>query len=384
MSSTNLKILFAGGGSGGHIYPLVAVVEEIKKVAEVSNISLELSYMGPKDEFNNLLAGVGDLKIIPILGAKVRRYFSLANLLDGPKFVISIFQAIIKTFWLMPDVTFSKGGTGGFPVVFASWLFRIPVIIHESDAIPGVTNLVSAKFSKRIAVSFEKTSQYFDLQKTAWVGSPIRNDLDDFRMDQNSAKEQLQFNSEEPLLLVLGGSQGSTRLNEFVITNLADLIKDTQILHQAGSANFNEAKNLSRAALSETTLQEEIKHRYQIVPFLENDLKYAFAAADLIVSRAGSGTIFEIAAFGKPAILIPLKESANDHQKMNAFEFAKNGGGVVIEEENLLPHIFLNQIQNLIKNKEVLNKMSLASKNFFKPGAAKTIAEEILKLGTST
>ncbi|TSC82348.1 MAG: hypothetical protein G01um101420_359 [Parcubacteria group bacterium Gr01-1014_20] len=380
MNNTNLKILFAGGGSGGHIYPLIAVIEEIKKIAAANNLSLELSYMGPKDEFNNLLLGVGDLKIIPIFGAKVRRYFSFANLLDGPKFVISIFQAILKTFWLMPDVTFSKGGTGGFPVVFASWFFRIPVIIHESDAIPGVTNLLSAKFSKRVAVSFEKASQYFDQQKTAWVGSPIRSDLDEFRMDQNSAKEQLQFNPEEPLLLILGGSQGSTRLNEFLITNLADLIKDTQILHQAGSANFNEAKKLSRAALSETTLQEEIKHRYQIVPFLENDLKYALTAADLIVSRAGSGTIFEIAAFGKPAILIPLQESANDHQKMNAFEFTKNGGGVVIEEENLLPHIFLNQIQTLLKDKNSLSRMAIASKRFYKTGAAKSIAEEILKL----
>lgn len=384
MSNNNPKILVTGGGSGGHIYPIIAIIEEIKKIAGVNNLTLDLYYMGPRDEFNNLLAPVRDLKIIPILGAKVRRYFSFVNLLDGPKFVISIFQALVKTFWLMPDVTFSKGGTGAFPVVFASWFFRIPVIIHESDAVPGITNLLSAKFSKRIAVSFEKTSQYFDLKKTAWVGSPIRDDLGDFQMDQAAAKEQLQFDPEEPLLLILGGSQGSKRINEFVITNLADLIKDAQILHQAGHANFNEAKNLSRAALSETPIKEEIKHRYQIVPFLENDLKYALTAADLIVSRAGSGTIFEIAAFGKPAILIPLKESANDHQKMNAFEFTEGGGGVVIEEENLLPHIFLNQIQNLIKNKEVLTKMAIASKKFFKSGAAKTIAEEILKLGMSS
>lgn len=376
-----IRILLAGGGSGGHIYPLISVIEEIKKTATENNLNIDLHYMGPKSDFENQLLAVGDLEMHRIAGAKVRRYFSLANLFDGPKFIFSLFQAISKMFWIMPDVTFSKGGTGAFPVVFASWFFKIPVIIHESDAVPGITNLMSAKFSQRIAVSFEKAAAYFDPKKTAWVGAPTRQELIETKINQEAAKEQLHFLPQEPLLLILGGSQGSKRINEFVLTNLSDLIKTTQIFHQTGYTNIVETNALSRAALSETPIEEEIRHRYQAVAYLENELAYALSAADLVVSRAGSGTIFEIAAFGKPAILIPLKESANDHQKMNAFEFAKNGGGVVIEEENLLPHIFLSQIQTLLKDKEALNRMAVASKRFYKAGAAKIIAEEILKFG---
>lgn len=375
-----IRILLTGSGSGGHIYPLISVVNELKKTALANNLETDLHYMGPKSDFTNQLLAVGQIEIHPIAGAKVRRYFSIGNLLDGPKFIFSLFQAISKMFWIMPDVTFSKGGTGAFPVVFASWFFKIPVIIHESDAVPGITNLMSAKFSQRIAVSFEKTAAYFDPKKTAWVGTPTREELLIAPTEQSAAKEQLHFLAQEPLLLILGGSQGSKRINDFVLTNLSELIKITQILHQTGHANIVETKSLSRAALSETAISEEIRHRYEAIAYLEEELAYALSAADLIVSRAGSSAIFEIAAFGKPAILIPLKESANDHQKMNAFEFAAGGGGVVIEEENLLPHIFLNQIQTLLKDKVTLEQMAIASKKFYRAGAAKTIAEEILKL----
>lgn len=375
----NIRILLTGGGSGGHIYPLLAVTQRLKKIAIQKSLDLEFYYLGPADEFSSVLASA-DVKISPIFAGKIRRYFSFQNFLDIPKFFIALIQSLIKVYFIMPDVIFSKGGTGALPVVFAGWFYRIPIIIHESDTIPGLTNLLSAYFAKRIAVSFEVALKYFDPQKSAWVGTPIREELLLDIPSQESAKEELGFDSKEPLVLVIGSSQGSKRINEFIVENLVELITETQILHQTGRANFLETEKLARAALIDSPLADEVKHRYQAVPYLENNLKTALAAADIVVSRASSGAINEISAFGKPAILIPLNESAGDHQRKNAYEFAEFGGGIVIEEENLFPKIFITQINKILKNYEVLEKMKAASASFFKNEAAEIIAQEIINL----
>jgi len=373
-------ILLAGGGSGGHIYPLVAVCESLEKLAFSAGIDLEFHYLGRVDVFSVILSESNKVRMHDLLAAKVRRYFSLANIFDVPKFFFSIFQALWKVFWIMPDVIFSKGGPGALPVVFAGWFYRIPIVIHESDAVPGATNVLSGRFAKKIAMGFERATNYFDPRKVVWTGNPIRKDLLGERYLQGSAKEELGFKGGEFLTLVLGGSQGSRRINEFVLGNLDKIVEETQVLHQTGADNFLEVKKLSRAALMGVSLKEELEHRYHPVPYLDKELKGALIAADLVVARAGGGTIFEIAAFGKPAILIPLDESANDHQRINALEFAKAGGGIIIEEENLLPGIFLGQLKEILLDHSRLEKMSIASLGFFKPDAANQIAGEIFSL----
>ena len=158
------------------------------------------------------------------------------------------------------------------------------------------------------------------------------------------------------------------------------MMQVAQILHQTGTPKFSEIQKLSRAALLDVAVKTEIKNRYQATPYLEHNMKEALSAADLVVGRAGSGTMSEIAAFSKPSILIPLPESVNGHQIVNAYEFAKTGATIVIEEVNLLPGIFLAQIRETLKNPELLTKMSLASQRFFKPQGAEIIAEEILRM----
>ncbi len=378
MKQTVLRIALTGGGSGGHIYPLVAVAEALEKLMAEKKIYGEIRYFGPVDNYRNVLEGVG-VQITPILSGKIRRYFSLSNILDIPKVVLGSVQAFFKLFWFMPDVLFSKGGAGAFPTVLAARFYRIPVIIHESDAQPGLNNLLSAPFANRIAVSFERALHYFNPRKTAWVGNPIRSSLLGERFPQERAKEELGFNAAEPLVVILGGSQGAQRINELVILVLKDLIQITQVLHQTGTANFSEIQKLSRTVLLDVPIKTEIKNRYQAVPYLEDDFKAAFTAADLVVARAGS-SIFEISAFSKPSILIPLSGSANDHQRRNAYEFARTGAAIIIEEINLLPGIFLHEIGDTLKNQELLNTMSLASGKFFKPQAAEILAEEILRM----
>ncbi len=381
-----IRIALTGGGTGGHIYPLIAVVEKLEIISVEKSLLMEIRYFGPSDMFKPALEDAG-VKISIVFAGKIRRYFSFLNIIDIPKIGIGFIQALFKMYWFMPDVLFSKGGSGAFPVVLVAWFYKIPVIIHDSDAQPGLNNLFSARFAKRIAVSFEKALNYFDAKKTACVGNPIRSFLLSDKPDQELAKEKLGFDPEKPLVLFWGGSQGAKRLNDLVITDLKDLIKETQILHQTGTANFSEVENLSKSAAPEILPKKGVpddiivkeKIRYLPVPYLElTELKLALAAADLVVARAGSN-IFEIAAFAKPSILIPLPESANDHQRANAYEFGKTGAAKVIEEENLLPGIFMNEIKNTLENKELLGRMSLASGNFFKPQAAEVLAEEILR-----
>lgn len=375
-----MRILFTGGGSGGHIYPLIAVAQKMKELTK-DKAELYLDYLGPQDNFNSIFFSNEEINIHKLISAKYRRYFSLANLVDVPKFFLGIFQALLKVLIIMPDIILSKGGSGAFPVVLAGWFYRIPIIIHESDSVPGTSNILSAKLAGRVAVSFKLALDYFDPRKTALVGTPIRKELKDVRLTSEVAKEQLKFSRKAPLILILGGSQGAKKINDFVLTNLEKLIKEAQVLHQTGPANFLEVQKLSRTALIDIPTKIKIENRYQVVSYLDNiDLKTALNAADLVVSRAGSNTLNEIAMFGKPAIVIPLQNSANDHQRINAYEFAKGGGGVVIEEENLFSAIFLNQVEQILTAPGVINKMSEASKKFFRSNAEEIIAKEILKI----
>jgi UDP-N-acetylglucosamine--N-acetylmuramyl-(pentapeptide) pyrophosphoryl-undecaprenol N-acetylglucosamine transferase len=379
-----IRILLTGGGSGGHVYPLLAVADSIRKIMHSggAEADLELVYIGPKkDPYADLISEKG-IKVYRISAGKMRRYVSgiLDNLLDVPRFCLGLVQAFWKMFWLMPDAVFSKGGTGALPVVLAAWFYRVPVVIHDSDAVPGLTNLLSGRFATRIAVSFEAAKKYFNPSKTIVTGNPIRGELLEKKFPPATAKEILGFNKDAPLILVLGGSQGAQRINDFIILALKDILAETQILHQTGRANYMEVKNLSQAALLSIPTRTETASRYKAVPYLEEDLAIAFSAADVVVARAGSSSIFEIAAFGKPAILIPLYEAANDHQRANAYEFAETGAAVVIEEQNLQPSIFLHELRDILSNPEKAEKMSKAAAAFFQPQAAETLAKEVLAL----
>ena len=381
MAKQTLRILLTGGGSGGHIDPLMAVSEQLKIFSAKEGVFLELHYMGPFNDANKPFFTDSELKIHPLIASKIRRYFSLANFLDIPKFFLSLIQAWLRIFFLMPDVIFSKGGPGALPVVLAGWFYRVPILIHESDSVPGLTNLISARFARRIAVAFQRAGSYFDPNRTAWIGTPIRKIMEGNRFTKEVSKDYLKFNRDYPLILVMGGSQGARSLNEFILTNLETLSHETQILHQTGAANYVEVEKLARAALDEFSIEEKIRYRYFAIPFLEeDDLKHAMTAADVVVARAGSGTINLIAAFGKPCILVPLPGSAGDHQRLNAYEFTKGGGGVVIEEKNLFPTIFSKQLEEMMTAPGVLQQMGMASHLFFKPGAAEILAEEILRL----
>ncbi|MBI4991884.1 MAG: UDP-N-acetylglucosamine--N-acetylmuramyl-(pentapeptide) pyrophosphoryl-undecaprenol N-acetylglucosamine transferase [Candidatus Harrisonbacteria bacterium] len=378
-----LRVLLAGGGTGGHIYPLIAVAGELKTLAEPYGITLDMRYFGSARGYAEDIIN-SDIDFVPIISSKLRRYWTPLNLIDIPKFFLSLIQLLWKLFWFMPDVVFSKGGPGALAIILVSRFYLIPVVIHESDTIPGLTNSISGKLAKKIFLAFASTDEYFPKKDVEVIGNPVREFLFQQIADLEpagdkalaEAKKLLGFDSSQPLLLIIGGSQGAERLNNFVLESLEVFIKDFQILHQVGITNYDNYKKEFEFLAKDW--DENLKKRYHFVPFFQDNMGIALTAADFAISRSGAGSIFELAAFGKPAILIPLPESANDHQRENAYNYAHIGAAIVIEEANLLSHLIMDELNKLFKNPELLQKMSDAARSFYRPDAATIIAKYLL------
>ena len=370
-----MKILFTGGGTGGHILPIIAVSREIKRIYIKKD--LQLFYIGPKDELGEILLSQEGIKIKRILAGKIRRYLGgfaiIQNLIDLLfKTPIGILQAFFYIFFLAPDLIFSKGGYGSLPAVISGWLLRVPIFLHESDIVPGLANRILSKFSLEIFVSFPKT-EYFSPKKMILVGNPIRREILEGEIEK--AKNLFKLTGEKPVILILGGSQGAQRINDMLLQILPEFLANFEMIHQCGEKNLKEVR-----AEVNIMIGEELKKYYHLFSFLkEEELRQAFRAANIIISRAGSGGIFEISALGKPAILIPLPEAAQNHQIKNAYSYAERGAALVIEEANLTPHFFLEKLKFLISQSKEIEKMSKAAKEFSKPQAAKIIAAYIIE-----
>lgn len=367
-----MKILFTGGGSGGHFYPIIAVAEKLHIMLERERITnAELYYMST-EPYNEDLLAKNKIKFIRVTAGKVRGYFSVLNFFDLFKTAWGVFRAFFQLFFLYPDVIFGKGGFPSFPVLFAARFFRIPVIIHESDSVPGRVNAWAGKFAQKIAISYPEAAQFFPVGRTAHTGNPIREEI--LRPTGKDAFKELGLDPNIPVLLVLGGSLGARTLNGQMETLAPRLVGKYQIIHQTGGANAAEVQTTVNGLLGGLPNA----NRYHIYGYLDTEtMKLAAEAATVVVSRAGSA-IFEIAAWGIPAILIPIANHVGDHQRKNAFAYARAGGAVVIEEANLGPNILMSEIDGLMLNEERRNEMKVAAKAFAHVDAAEKIAEQLV------
>lgn len=370
-----MRILLAGGGTGGHFFPLIAVARALKDLAEREKIvSLELGYAADQPYAPELLRRE-EIKFIKVPAGKVRRYFSFWNFTDLFKTAWGLLKAVLSIYLNFPDVVFAKGGYASFPVLAAARLLGIPLMIHDSDAVPGKVSLWAARFAKRIAISFPEALKYFPASKTALVGHPIRREILGGNLEE--ARQIFGLDPGTLSLLVLGGSQGAQRLNNSVLDTLPELLKVAQVIHQTGRANLEEIKLRSQVILKDS----QFVSRYHPYGFLdEGALRDASRVVNLAVARAGAGTIFELAAWGVPAVLVPLPEAAQDHQRENAYAYARSGAALVLEEANLTPHILLAEVEKLLSDKNRLARMSQAAQAFSKVDAAQSIAAEIIKL----
>jgi UDP-N-acetylglucosamine--N-acetylmuramyl-(pentapeptide) pyrophosphoryl-undecaprenol N-acetylglucosamine transferase len=373
-----MKIVFTGGGTGGHFYPIIAVAEKVNKIIDQENIiGAKLYYISDSPYDKEMLFENG-LLYEEVASGKMRTYFSMKNFSDIFKTLFGVINAIYKLFSIYPDVVFGKGGYASFPTLFAARILRIPVIIHESDSAPGRVNKWAGYFAKKIAVSFIEAAEYFPKKKVAWTGQPIRVEIEN-PASRKEALEYFKLESNIPVVLVLGGSQGAELINNTILDALPRLLENYQVIHQTGVKNFQAVMDRAEVVLGDSSN----KLRYVSMPFLNPlAMKMAAGAATIIISRAGS-TLFEIASWGVPSILVPFKESNADHAKKNAFNYARAGACSVVEEMNMTANILSAEIERITNDKVDYDNMAKNAKAFVKPDAAMKIARALVDIALS-
>jgi len=373
-----MKILLTGGGTGGHFYPLIAIAEELIEIAGKQKIiDLKLYYMSDSP-YDKVMLFENNITYVQVPAGKMRTYFSISNFFDVFKTAIGAVLGIVSMFFIYPDVVISKGGYASFPAVLAAKLLRIPVIVHESDSFPGRLNIWTAKFAEHVAISWAEAIEYLPKEKTILTGQPIRKEV--LHGDESGvALDFFKLRPGLPIILVLGGSQGAEIINNIVVDTLPTLLSHYQIIHQTGAKNIEGVLSRSKLLMENNPNIE----RYMATPYLNNLATHmAAGCANLVISRAGSA-IFEIASWGIPSIIIPITNSNGDHQKKNAYNYARTGACEVIEEGNLSAHLFIAEIDKLFASKEKLIKMKENALAFATPTAAEKIAQSAIDIAST-
>jgi len=364
------RIVLVGGGSGGHFYPLIAVAERLNDRSSQTE-DLELYYMGPEPYSEDDLVS-NNITFVKIPTGKRRKYFSILNFFDTFKILFGFFFAVVKLYKIYPDVVFSKGGYTSVPVVLAAWVLRIPIMIHESDTKAGSANKLGAKFARYIAIGFKDAAKDFPAKKTALTGIPLRAA---FLQSVANPLQQLGLPTDKPMLLVTGGSIGSQRINNLILESLDDLLPTFTILHQTGEVNEETVRQTSSQLITNTEL---LTNYFVKGNLTASEMHLAQSAAAIIISRAGTGTIFEIAQKGKPAILIPIPEDISHDQRTNAYSYARSGAASVLEEANLTDGLLTAEINRIMNDTDTYKEMSAAAITFAGDDAALSIANTLI------
>jgi len=365
------KIILAGGGTGGHIYPAIAIAEGLNKNFPNADILFIGTDRGLEKE---LVTKAGfPLKTIRVKG--FRRKLSFDTLVSIKELAHGALDSLNLIKREKPALVIGTGGYVAGPVLFFASIMGVPSVIHEQNVTPGVTNKILSRFVDRIFISFPDSEKYFPKEKTFLVGNPVRKEIS--RGNRNSALKKFGFSSDIPVVLCFGGSQGAARIND-AICYIIESIKDTarfQLIHITGKNHYDKIKSI----LANKGIDVDRLGHIIVRPYIY-EMQDAYAAADLVISRAGALSISELSVCGKPAILIPLPTAANHHQDYNAKFMKKKGAAVVLVEEKLSGESLLNTIENIIFDKQLLYKMSIASRNLAREDAVEKILTEILKL----
>jgi len=372
-----MKIVLAGGGSGGHFYPLIAIAEAMEDISkERVLIEPEIYYIGPPP-FDPVTLQEHEIIYRPSVAGKLRRYPSLLNMFDFFKTGVGIIRSTLQLFSIYPDIVFSTGGYAAFPTLWAARLLGIPVIIYDADATPGRVSLWSARFARWIAIAHPDAAEGFPkkyLPKIARTGHPIRKEIESPMKE--GGHEFLKLDPSVPTIFVMGGSLGAKALNETLLDALPLLVERYNVVHQTGREHLEEVQGISSVELRDSPY----KHRYRPFGLLNAlALRMAGGISSIIVARAGSGTIFEIASWGIPAILVPIPSDISHDQTENAFSYARAGAATVLEQRNLTPHLLVAEVDRIVGDKALADKMMTAAKAFARPQAARKIADIIVE-----
>ncbi|CAN5635327.1 undecaprenyldiphospho-muramoylpentapeptide beta-N-acetylglucosaminyltransferase [soil metagenome] len=367
------RIVIAGGGTGGHVLPAIAVIEELQR----RNQQAVLLWIGSA---GGLEAEQAQLKNVPfksIRTGKLRRYLDLKTIPDAVRIPVGGVQAwrLLRSF--KPDVVFSTGGFVSVPTVFAGSRMA-PVITHEQTAILGLANRINARFADVIAVSFKDTIDQFKLSpdKAVWTGNPVRGSL--LHGDAAHARTVFDLIPGLPLLFVTGGARGATTLNSRIEANLPDLLQRCQVIHQTGPTSAND--DYRRLTEVRAALPGGLQSRYHVREFVQDELADVYAAATLVVCRSGAGMVAELALLGKPSILIPLPGSGGGEQVLNAKVLERLHGAVVLDQESATSERLLSEIDGLL---EAPDKLAIMGSQAFKaasPDAVSRLTDLVLDM----
>lgn len=320
------RIVLTGGGTAGHVTPCLALLPELMKEG------YDIQYIGSYNGIERKLLESYHIPYHGISSGKLRRYFDLKNFSDPFKVFKGYLEARRLLRNLKPDIVFSKGGFVTVPVVMAAKKNKIPVIIHESDMTPGLANKLALPSATKVCANFPETLQYLPADKAVLTGTPIRKEL--FAGNKITGLDFCGFTVNKPVILVIGGSSGSRAINEVIRDMLPTLLRDYQVIHLCGRNNLDERLNDTPG--------------YVQFEYIKDELSDLFAAADLVISRAGANAICELLALRKPNILIPLPAaSSRGDQILNAESFERQGYSFVLKEEDLSLATLLQSIKRV-------------------------------------
>jgi len=366
-SDNSIKVLFCGGGTGGHLYPAIALCEELETRFE--HDKLDVLYIGTKQGLESRVLPKLDYKLKTIWikgfqrGRSLRNYW--LNLFTPLRLLISFFQCYYYLKRFKPDIAIGTGGYAAGPPLYIANKMKIPIFLQEPNVFPGATIRMLAKKAEKIYIAYKDTGKYFE--NTKCLGTPLRRSLKKSPKDQ--ALNFFGLHWGKNTIFIFGGSQGSQALNEFIMENLKNIINSTdcQVIWQTGQREYKKISNYFNNL-----------HDVYITPFI-HEMDIAYSAADIVVSRAGALTVSELCLYGKPSMLIPLPTAAENHQEKNARTLEKADAALVIIQNYLTLDLFLKKLLSVINHKEKIAQMSKNAKTLTNPDSAKLIVDDILE-----
>ncbi|GHH71512.1 UDP-N-acetylglucosamine--N-acetylmuramyl-(pentapeptide) pyrophosphoryl-undecaprenol N-acetylglucosamine transferase [Streptosporangium violaceochromogenes] len=373
-----LRMLVTGGGTGGHTYPALTTVEAVREHAAARGLDLDVLWVGTAGGLEARVAAEHDIPFRVIKTGKLRRSPSpremLTNLADLFRVPVGVLQAFAIAARYRPDVVLSTGGYVCVPLGVASWLLRRPLVMHEQITALGLANRILARFASRIALTHPSSADHLPAsarERAVVTGNPVRPRL--LNGNAPSGRWHYRLSPELPLVYVTGGAQGSRQINTMVEAILPSLLTRAQVLHQCGAGWIDRFTQVAAA------LPPEAAARYRPVAYVGDELAHVYAAADVVVSRSGAGTLAELTAVGKPSVLIPLIPSAGDEQRQNARYLVEAGAARALLDAGPPAELLLAELEALLADHQARTAMAKAARSLGRLDAADALAEVILK-----
>lgn len=360
------RVIISGGGTGGHVFPAIAIADALKAVAPETVIL----FVGANGKIEMEKVPKAGYKIEGLNITGFQRKLSLKNLAFPFNLAVSMMKAVLIVRKFRPDIAVGVGGYASGPVLKIANTFGIPTVLQEQNSFAGVTNRILASKAKAVCVAYDGLERFFPKDKIIFTGNPVRKDILDNKINAIQAKQSLGLDQNKKTVLIFGGSLGARTINEAVLANADVLLglDNVNIIWQVGKMYFEEYKNCLLAN------RNDIK----ILPFIEN-MDVAYSAADIVVCRAGALTISELAILGKAAILIPSPNVAEDHQTVNAMSLVHKGAALLVKDTEAKEKL-VTEIQGLLNDETQKSGLENNILYFARPQAAKQIAAEILKI----